>query len=117
MVIRDLRKLHSNSMNKLRQLLKKNIRVIYSDNSEYIVPCTISDESLEMLKYNEYTGKDYKVFNILEDDLHKINAPIKNFMFVEYDREKYQVQTKLTNGIYDNTISLVALLYRGNTNG
>ncbi len=106
-------------MNRLRGLLQKKIRITYADNTEVVVPCTISDEKTEMLKYksNEFLGKDYKVFNILVKDLQENNAPIRNFMFVEYDRIKYQVQAKEINGVFDNTISLIAVIYRKNING
>lgn len=117
MDIKNLSTLHAKSMSRLRKLLKKQIRIIYSDNTSYIVPCTISDNSLEMLKYNEYTGKDYKVFNILIDDLKGVNAPVIDFMYVEYDRVRYQVHAKLINGVYENTISLISNIYRGDING
>ena len=117
MVIRSLNSLHANSMNKLRDLLKKKLRVIYVDNTECIVPCTISDNTVEMLKYNEYTGKDYKIFNILIDDLKENNGKVIDFMYVEYDRVKYQVQSKIVNGVFNNTISLICLIYRGDING
>lgn len=112
----SIQELHSNGMSKLRQLLNKKVRITYSDNSSCIVPCTISDNSIDMLKYSEYTGKEYKVFNILIEDLQSQGGKTTDFMYVEWDRVKYQVQTKIVNGVYSNMISLISIVYRGNVN-
>lgn len=116
MDINKIKNLHFNSMKKIRKILPKTVRIIYEDNSKYIVPCTISDISVDLLKYNEYTGKDYRIFNILIEDLRKLDAPIKGFTFIEYNLLKYQVQNKIDDGIFNNTIKLVCVLYRGNVN-
>ena len=71
----------------------------------------------ELLEYNEYVGKDSLVFNILISDLKKVKAPVTQFKSVEYNKVKYQVQTTEINGNFDNKISLICVLYKGNTNG
>lgn len=113
----DIKTLHTNAMKKLRSLVSKKIRIYYQNGTNVIVPCTISDETIDMLKYTEYVGKDTKVFNILVSDLQKEKAPTTNFMYVEIDRVKYQVQTKINNGVFNNTISLLCLIYREGING
>ncbi len=113
----DIKVLHSNAMKKLRLLVSKKVRITYQQGDKFIVPCTISDTTLDMAKYNEYVGRDTKVFNILVDDLNAVEAPISNFLYVEMDRIKYQVQTKIDNGVFNNTISLLCTIYRGGING
>lgn len=113
---RNIRDLHKIGMSKLRKLLDTNIRVIYSDNSSVIVPCTISDETMELLKYNEYIGEVTKVFNILVEDLLKNKGKVTDFKYVEYNRVRYQVLTKLTNGNYNNTIKLLTKIFKGGLN-
>lgn len=112
----DIKTLHANAMKKLRSLLSKKIKITYMNNKSYVVPCTISDETVELLRYAEYVGKDTKVFNILIKDLQDIKAPVTGFMYVEVDRIKYQIQSKIVNGVFNNTISLVGMLYRSDIN-
>lgn len=112
----NLKNLHLKSMKKLRNILPQSIRIIYSNGKKCIVPCTISDINSELLKYNEYVGKDSKVFNVLIEDLKENDVPINNFMYVEYNRITYQVQSVYNSSIFNNTISLVCLLYKGNSN-
>ena len=116
MAIRDLRTLHKNGMSKLRKLLPKKARIIYDDGSSCVVPCTVSDQKIDLLKYTEYTGRDIKVFHILIEDLKEVGAKITGFTMIEFDRVKYQVQTKNNNGIYGNTIILETAIYRDGLN-
>ena len=113
----DIRTLHSNCLKQLRNLVKTDIRITYMNDKKFIVPCTISDIKISMVTYNEYVGKDSLVFNILISDLKKVKAPVTQFKSVEYNKVKYQVQTTEINGNFDNKISLICVLYKGNTNG
>lgn len=104
--------LHSKAINKLIKIFGKNIRVTYKDNSRYILPCSISDIDIELNKYNEYVGKDARAFHILIKDIKENKAPLKDFLYVEYDGKKYQVQTVEKNGLFDNKIILNCLIYK-----
>lgn len=115
--IRSLRTIHSKSMRRMRDILQERIRIIYTDGTQKIVDCTISDTTLEMAKSNEYIGKDSKVFNVLIEDFQKVEAPLVDFMYVEHNRIKYQVQTSIGNGIFSNSISLLCVIYKGDING
>lgn len=103
-------------MKKLRDVLSKKIKIIYSDGTSVITNCTISDQQIDLLKYNEFVGKDYKVFNILIDELKSVNGRVDGFDRIVYDRIEYQVQHKIINNIFDNMISLVSVIYRNNLN-
>lgn len=116
-MIRDIRNLHKNAMKKLRSILPYNIKIVYTDNNSVIIPCTIADVTMDLLKYSEYTGKDSKIFNILLSDFIDRNAKIVDFMYVMDGNDKYQVQSVIKNGIYKNSIMLICSIYKGNLNG
>lgn len=113
---RSVRSLHELGMSKLRGLVDKKVRVVYNDESFVIVSCTISDETMELMKYNDYVGQDTKVFNILLSDLIADKGKVTDFKYIEYNRVKYQVLTKISNGNYDNTLKLVSRVFRGGLN-
>lgn len=104
--------LHSNAMNKLIKIFNKKIRITYKDNSRYILPCSISDIDTELNKYNEYVGKDARSFHILIKDIKDNKAQLKDFLYVEYEGKKYQVQTVEKNGLFDDKIILNCLIYK-----
>lgn len=108
--------MHSKSMKKLRDVLSKKIKIIYSDKTSVVTNCTISDQQIDLLKYSEFVGKDYKVFNILIDDLISVNGKVEGFNRIIYNRVEYQVQHKIINNIFDNIISLVGVIYRNDLN-
>lgn len=112
-ISRDLKSLHSSAMKKLRQNLSKNIKIIYLDNSSVVVRCTISDNKIESMKYNDFIGKDYKVFNILLSDLIDKKGKVDGFSKIIYDRKIYQVQHKIINSVFDDVISLISVVYTG----
>lgn len=114
--MRNLRNIHHKSMKKLRNNLQKNIKIIYSDGHSVIVNCTVSDQNIDLMKYSEFVGKDYKVFNVLINDLMEINGYLTGFDTIIYDRVKYQVQHKLVNNVFNTTIRLVGVVYRNDIN-
>lgn len=113
---KNVRDLHKKGMSKLRTLVQMNVLLKYEDDSMVYVPCTISDERTEMLKYSQYIGKNAKIFNVIVDDLIDKEAPIIGFNYVYYNNRDYQVQSIIKNGIFDNTISLIAVLFEGDMN-
>ncbi len=110
----DLKKQHSIMMQRLRKLFPKQVKIIYIDNKTVSVPCTISKEDIKTVNYDSFIGKNLITINILLDDLQKIEAPIKDFLYVVLDRVTYQVESSTSNGIFDNSIRLHCKIFKGN---
>lgn len=110
----DLKKQHSIMLQKLRTLFPKQVKIIYTDGKSISVPCTISKEDIKTVNYDSFIGKNLITINILLADLEKIEAPIKDFLYAVLDRVTYQVDSSVSNGIFDNSIRLHCKIFKGN---
>lgn len=104
-VINDIKSLHSEAMKKLREALPKEIRITFVNGDSCVVRCTVRNTKETAINNNEYIGKQYKMFNVLVDDLKDIEAPVRGFQMVEYNRKKYQVVSDEISG-FENVICL-----------
>lgn len=109
----DFKQHHEVAMRKLRQLFPKNVKIIYTDNQQFSVPCTFSNEDVKNIYYDKYVGENILNVNILISDLKRINAPIKGFLYVVKDRIKYQVESSISNGIFDDVVQLQCKIFKG----
>lgn len=112
----NIREQHSIAMKKLRNLFPKNVRVNYVNGINFDVPCTISKPDVNSISYDKFVGQNIIYVNILIDDLKRIKAPIKDFLYITINRTQYQVESSIINGVFNNTIQLQCKLYKsGNT--
>lgn len=102
---------HFIMMRRLRTLLPKTIKIVYKDNKSINVPCTLAKENIDAIKYDKYVGQNILLINILIQDLELQSAPIKDFLYVIYDRKEYQVDSFIKNGIFDNSLQLTCKLH------
>lgn len=112
----NIREQHTLAMKKLRNLFPKNAKISYVNGMNFDVPCTISKPDVNNISYDKFVGKNIVFINILIDDLKKVKAPIKDFLYVTIDRTEYQVESSIVNGIFNDSIQLQCKIYKsGNT--
>lgn len=103
--ISDVKALHNEAMKQLREAIPKDIRITFTNGDSCVVRCTVRNAKETAINNNEYIGKQYKMFNVLVDDLKDLGAPVRGFQMVEYNRKKYQVVSDELSG-FENVIRL-----------
>lgn len=116
MDIKNLKSIHAKAMKKLYELQSNDSILEDLDGRKFIVPVTKSKEKITDINGDIYIGKDKLIFNVLIDDLKKINAPLKNYAKITYERESFIVLYSRENG-YGTRIHFICESLNGDKNG
>lgn len=108
----DIRNEHMFVMKELRDLFPKKVKIVYKYDSQVSVPCTIARPDISNINYDKFVGQNIITVNILIEDLLKIQAPMKGFLYIVLDRVEYQVESSIINSVFNNVIQLQCKLFK-----
>ncbi len=106
LVIKDLRTIHKKALQKLHKNVGAKVKLVYGNGSVGYVLSTLSDEKTSDMVNDVYVEKDTLAFHILKQNLTEAELPLKGFISVEYNREKYEVLNTNESSTLGNTLVL-----------
>lgn len=106
MGIKDLRTIHKKALQKLHKNVGAKVKLVYGNGVIGYVLSTLSDEKTIDMVNDTYVEKDILAFHILKQNLTEAELPLKGFVSVEYNREKYEVLNTNESSTLGNTLVL-----------
>lgn len=106
MAIKDIKSLHKKAMLKHQSLVGTKVVLEYIDGTRGSISCTISNDTLTVFSNGKYVNKDVISFNILRQSLIDSKLPIKDFKYIVFNRERYEVLDVTENSSMGNAISV-----------